>query len=294
MATNTLTFPQAFAAFASEIPWLIAIAFFLARGFIKTGLGSRIAYLVVAAFGSSTLGLTYSLVFSEALLAPAIPSLAARAGGIFLPLAKALCQACGSRAEDGTAKKMGAYVMVTLFQTSCISSGMFITAMAANPLSVNLAAATIGHTISWGQWALAASVPGVACLLLVPALLYVFYPPEIKDSPQAPAKAREELAKLGPMSGDEKIMSAALLVTVVLWVAGGALGVSSVTAALVGLTTLLVTGVISWKECLAEGPAWDTLTWFAALIASAWWKKGGGGAVEEWARRGLVVSLVAG
>ena len=225
--------------------------------------------MVVSVFGKSTLGLTYSLVFSEALLAPAIPSLAARAGGIFLPLAKALCTACGSKPDDGTARKMGAYVMATLFQTSCVTSGMFITAMAANPLSVNLAAATIGHTITWGEWAIAAIVPGTACLLLVPALLYVFYPPEVKDSPEAPAKAREELAKLGPMSGDEKIMGGALLLTVGLWIAGGALGVSSVAAALVGLTILLVTGVISWKECLAEGPAWDTLTWFAALIAMA-------------------------
>ena len=93
MTTGLLPFSAAFSAFSSEIPWLIAIAFFLARGFIKTGLGNRIAYKIVSLFGKSTLGLTYSLVFSEALLAPAIPSLAARAGGIFLPLAKALCVA---------------------------------------------------------------------------------------------------------------------------------------------------------------------------------------------------------
>jgi len=146
---------------------------------------------------------------------------------------------------------------------------MFITAMAANPLSVNLAAAVIGQTISWGQWALAASLPGLICLIGVPAILYVAYPPEVKDSPEAPAKAKEELAKLGPMSGDEKIMAVALLVTVGLWIFGSSIGVGSVAAALVGLTTLLITGVITWKECLAEGPAWDTLTWFAALIAMA-------------------------
>ena len=78
---------------------------------------------VVSLFGQTTLGLTYSLVFAEALLAPAIPSLAARAGGIFLPLAKALCVACGSKPDDGTERKMGAYVMSTMFQTSCITSG---------------------------------------------------------------------------------------------------------------------------------------------------------------------------
>jgi len=269
MCTGLLTFAAAFSAFASEIPWLIALAFFLARGFIKTGLGSRIAYYIVSLFGKSTLGLTYSLVFSEALLAPAIPSLAARAGGIFLPITRALCMACGSDPANGTEKKMGAYVMITVFQTSTITSGMFITAMAANPLSVNLAAATIGQTITWGQWALAASLPGLICLIAVPLILYVVYPPEVKDSPEAPDLAKEELKKLGPMSGDEKIMAAALLTTVGLWIFGSSIGVGSVAAALVGLTTLLVSGVITWKECLGEGPAWDTLTWFAALIAMA-------------------------
>lgn len=60
--------------------WLIAIAYFLAGGFIKSGLGNRIAYGIVSVFGKTTLGLTYSLVFAEALLSPAIPSVAARAG----------------------------------------------------------------------------------------------------------------------------------------------------------------------------------------------------------------------
>ena len=269
MMTKTLTFAQAFAAFSNQIPWLIAIAFFLAKGFIKTGLGTRIAYYVVSIFGSTTLGLTYSLVFSEALLAPAIPSLAARAGGIFLPLAKALCVACGSDPENGTENKMGAYLMKTFFQGTCISSAMFITAMAANPLSVNLAAAAIGETISWTQWAVAAFVPGLFCLITVPLILYIIYPPEVKDSPEAPKKAKEELAKLGPMGRDEKIMAVSLLSTVAMWVFGASYGINAVAAALSGLTILLVTGVISWKECLNENGAWNTFTWFAALISMA-------------------------
>jgi hypothetical protein len=91
--------------------WLIAIAFWLAGGFIKSGLGNRIAYAIVSLFGKTTLGLTYSLVLSEGLLSPAIPSVAARAGGIFFPLAKALCLACGSDPEKGTEDQMGSYVM---------------------------------------------------------------------------------------------------------------------------------------------------------------------------------------
>ena len=61
---------------------------------------------------------------------------------------------------DGTEKKLGAYLMKTCFQTSTISSAMFITAMAANPLAVDLAKDALGQTISWGQWALAGAFPG--------------------------------------------------------------------------------------------------------------------------------------
>lgn len=60
--TGILSFPAAFSAFANEIPWLIAIAFWLSGGFIRSGLGARIAYSIVSVFGKTTLGLTYSLV----------------------------------------------------------------------------------------------------------------------------------------------------------------------------------------------------------------------------------------
>eukprot|EP01026_Neomeris_dumetosa_P014435 TRINITY_DN1523_c1_g1_i2.p1 TRINITY_DN1523_c1_g1~~TRINITY_DN1523_c1_g1_i2.p1 ORF type:complete len:571 (+),score=88.89 TRINITY_DN1523_c1_g1_i2:216-1715(+) len=269
MLTKTLTFSQAFSAFASEIPWLIAIAFWLSEGFKKSGLGNRIAYAIVSLMGKTTLGLTYALVFGEALLAPLIPSVAARAGGIFFPLSKALCQACGSDPEDGTASKMGAYVMKTCFQCTTISSAMFITAMAANPLAVNLALEATGLEIAWGTWAVAGLVPGIICLLTAPFILYILYPPEIKNTPDAPAQAKKELEKLGPMSTDEKITALAFAITVGLWIFGSKFGIGNVAAALVGLAILLITGVINWKGCLTMGQAWDTLTWFAALIAMA-------------------------
>ncbi|KAG5566274.1 hypothetical protein RHGRI_002018 [Rhododendron griersonianum] len=267
--TKTLPFAAAFSAFGDPIPWLIALAFFFARGFIKTGLGNRVAYQFVSLFGSSSLGLGYSLVFSEALLSPAIPSVSARAGGIFLPLVKSLCVACGSNVGDGTEHKLGSWLMLTCFQTSVISSSMFLTAMAANPLSANLAFSAIGQTIGWMDWAKAAIVPGLVSLILVPLILYVIYPPSVKSSPDAPKLAREKLKSMGPMSRNEIIMAATLVLTVGLWVFGGVLNVDAVTAAILGLSVLLITGVVTWKECLAESVAWDTLTWFAALIAMA-------------------------
>ncbi|OIW08941.1 hypothetical protein TanjilG_05917 [Lupinus angustifolius] len=267
--TKTLTFAAAFSGFSDPIPWLIALAFFFAKGFIKTGLGNRVAYQFVSLFGSSSLGLGYSLVFSEALLAPAIPSVSARAGGIFLPLVKSLCVACGSNVGDGTEHRLGSWLMLTCFQTSVISSAMFLTAMAANPLCATLTLNSINQTIGWLDWAKAAIVPGLVSLVVVPFILYLIYPPTLKSSPDAPKLAREKLQKMGPMTTNEKIMTATLFLTVGLWVFGGFLNIDAVTSAILGLTVLLVTGVVTWKECLGEGVAWDTLTWFAALIAMA-------------------------
>lgn len=75
------------------------------------------------------------------MLAPLIPSVAARAGGIALPLVKSLSEACGSRADDGTAQKLGAYLHTTVFHTAAVSSAMFLTANHPNPLSAKLAEA---------------------------------------------------------------------------------------------------------------------------------------------------------
>lgn len=130
MMTGTLTFAAAFSAFANEIPWLIAIAFWLSGGFIRSGLGARIAYSIVSLFGKTTLGLTYSLVAAEALLAPAIPSVAARAGGLFLPLAKALCLACGEwlRVESAPMARQGraALTCIRLHSTCAMSQAAHV------------------------------------------------------------------------------------------------------------------------------------------------------------------------
>lgn len=68
------------------------------------------------------------------------------------------------------------------------------------------------------------------------------------------------------MSNDEKIMAATMLGAVILWVTGEAIGVTPVTAALLGLGSLLLFGVLEWKDCLTNTSAWDTLTWFAVLV----------------------------
>ncbi len=75
-------------------------------------------------------------------------------------------------------------------------------------------------------------------------------PPEITSTPEAPTQAAARLKAMGPMSRDEVIMTATMLGAVAMWVGGDALGIAPVVAAMLGLCNLLLTGVLTWKDCL--------------------------------------------
>ncbi|KAJ4951373.1 hypothetical protein NE237_028205 [Protea cynaroides] len=266
IVTNTLSFSTAFSAFTSEVIWLIVISFFFARGFVKTGLGDRIATYFVKWWGKSTLGLSYGLTISEALIAPAMPSTTARAGGVFLPIIKSMSLSAGSRPGDSSSKKLGAYLIQSQFQSAGNSSALFLTAAAQNLLCVKLAG-ELGLKIAnpWISWFKAASVPASVALLATPYILYNLYPPETKDTPEAPAMATKKLEQMGPVTRNEWVMVATMGLAVSLWVFGEVLGIASVVAAMLGLSILLLLGVLDWDDCLSEKSAWDTLAWFAVL-----------------------------
>ena len=266
--TNTLPLDHALSGFGNEQIWLIVIACFIARGFIKTGLGRRISYIFIEIFGGSSLGLAYGFLLSDLIMAPAIPSSTARAGGIILPVLKSLSETMGSRPEDGSARRIGAYLTTVNFHGTVITTTMFLTAGAANPIITKLASAH-GVEITWGLWALAASVPAVLCLLLIPLVTYLVYPPHLKKTSFAAAHAKEKLHEMGPLTKPEVLMSIAFVLLVGLWVFGGQLSIHPTSTAILGLCFLLVVGVLNWKDILAEEVAWDSLIWFSVLVMMA-------------------------
>ena len=169
--TGTLPMDKAILGFGNSSIWMIAMAFFIARGFIKTGLGRRIALNFVRLFGKKTLGLAYSLIGVDLIMAPATPSNTARAGGVLYPIVKSLAQSFGSDPKDGTERKIGSFLVFAEYHGDMITAAMFMTAMAANPLVQTLAKSS-GVNISWGGWFLAALVPGIISLIVVPWLIY--------------------------------------------------------------------------------------------------------------------------
>ena len=217
----------------------------------------------------STLGLAYGLAFSEAIIAPAMPSTTARAGGVFVPVIKSLALAADSLPNSGP-RRLGAFLVMSQLQCCAHSSAMFLTGAAQNLLCFKLAS-ELGYAVAnpWMTWFAAGFVPALTMLLILPRLVFALFPPEIKETPEAPAVATAKLELLGPLTRGETIMLMAMAGAVTLWVGGEAIGVAPVAAAMLALCGLLGSGVLTWDDCLRETAAWDTLAWFAILVGMA-------------------------
>jgi DASS family divalent anion:Na+ symporter len=263
--TKTLTIQESLTSFSSPMIWLVLISFLLARGFIKTGLGTRIAYHFVYFFGKSTLGLSYGLVLTESLLSPVIPSTTARGAGIIFPIVLSLSKEFGSDPANNTQNKVGAFLMAVCFHTNVITSTLFLTAMAANPIIAKFAAG-FGVDMTWLNWAKAAALPGLLSLISMPLIIYFTYPPEVKRTPEAKQFAQRKLAEMGKLSFNELVMLATFGILLVLWVFGDQLSINATVAALAGLSILLVTGVLDWEDILNETSGWNTFIWLTILL----------------------------
>ncbi len=260
---------KALTGFGDKVIWLIGISFFIARGFIKTGLGNRIAFLFIRVFGKSSLGLAYGLGLADVCLAPAIPSNTARGGGIIYPIMKSMAISFDSVPDKPeTHRKLGSYLTLNSYYMNLIASSMFLTGTASNPMCQKFAA-NLGIDITWMSWAIAGFIPGIVAFFVVPLVLYKLYPPELKKTGDAPKMAAQKLKEMGPISRNEWLMLLAFFILLALWIFGGSFSIDATTTAFIGLTLLLLTSVLTWEDVKAEKGAWDTIVWFAVLVMMA-------------------------
>lgn len=266
--TNTLSFKAALSGFSSGTVWMIFSAYVLSLGFVESGLGKRIAYKTLSLFGGSSLGIAYSLGLADLLLAPAMPSVTARSGGIVLPIAKSINQVLDS--EPGPKqKRIGEFLTMTCFQFTPITGAMFMTGMAANPLCATLAKDGLGIEMSWIGWFWAAVVPAMICFVVMPLLSYKMLNPELKKTPEAKRMGGEQLAKMGPMSSQEIRVAIGFILALLGWGTTMWTGLNA-NAIGIGLAAFLfASGAVNWKNVLADKAAWDTVVWFGVIISLA-------------------------
>ncbi|MDH5264525.1 MAG: anion permease [Betaproteobacteria bacterium] len=263
--TGTIAPAQAFSGFANASVLLVVVAFVVAQAVVKSGLGRRISLFMVSRFGGSAAGLAYSIVLTDAAIAPAFPSNTAR-GGVLFPIVLSVASGAGSNPEDPEGRRLGGYLMFCAMASLAASSALWMTATSANPIAVQIAQ-KFGLEIGFGSWLLASCVPALVAIGMIPPLVAKLFPPRVAATPEAPAAARQELAGMGTMSRDERITAVTFVVMVAGWVFADALKLNVTSIAFMGFGVLLVAGVLTLDDIAKQGDTLATFLWLAVLFA---------------------------
>lgn len=262
------SFSWAVSGFTNSTVWLIFGAFMFALGYEKTGLGRRISLWLVKTMGKRTLTLGYAVMIADGILAPFTPSNTARSAGTIYPVIRNLPPLYDSLPNDPSMKRMGSFLMWTALAATCVTSSLFLTALAPNLLAIALTESATGIHINWGQWFIAVAPVGILLLLLVPLLTYWLCAPEVKAGHEISDWAGEELAKLGSLTRHEIVLVIMVVTALLLWIFAGDI----ISASLVGLMVIcgmLLTGIVAWNDILDNRAAWNIFVWFATLVALA-------------------------
>jgi DASS family divalent anion:Na+ symporter len=263
--TGTITPAQAYSGFANSSVLLVVIAFIVAQAVVKSGLGRRISLFMVSRFGGSSLGLAYSIVLTDAAIAPAFPSNTAR-GGVLFPIVLSVAKGAGSDPEDPEGRRLGGYLMFCAMASLAVSSALWMTATSCNPIGVQIVQQA-GLDISFGKWFLASAVPSLLAIALLPLIVAKIFPPRVGKTPEAPAAARREIASMGKMSRNEWITAGTFVLMVAGWIFGNALNLNTTSVAFMGFGLLLLAGVITLDDITRQGDTLATFLWLAVLFA---------------------------
>lgn len=264
--SGTLAPEPAFASFANPTVLLVVSAFLVSQAVVKSGLGRRISLRMVSRFGRSPLGLAYSLVLTDTIIAPAFPSNTAR-GGVLFPVVRSLAQDLGSQpGAESSSRKLGGYLMFTAMGSLGLSSVLWLTATSTNVVSVKIAETAGVPMGGFLSWLVASSVPTLVALAILPLVLLKLCPPGVRKTPEAPAAARAALAEMGALSRAELLTAVVFGAMVLCWGTSGVFGLNQTAVAFGGLGLLLVLRVLTLDDIAQQGDTLATFIWLAVLF----------------------------
>jgi DASS family divalent anion:Na+ symporter len=265
MAANGIPMREVLGGFAQPSVWLVIIAMLIAKVMLDCGLARRIALLFVRAVGRTSLGVAYALQMTDVTLASGVPSITARSAGMVLPIARSISELFDSR-PGPTANRLGAFLIVAMYQGSAVACAMFLTGQASNLLGADLALKLANVEVTWASWFVAAIVPGLLSCAVVPWIAYRLLKPEVTSTPEAPVFAAQELKKMGPLSRDEWVTMLVFGGVGLMWITSAWHRLDVTFVAMVGIGVLLASGTLTWQAAAGERSAWDVFVWYGGML----------------------------
>jgi divalent anion:Na+ symporter, DASS family len=259
---------RALVGYAMPGVWLVLAAMILSRALRESGLARRAALQLVRAIGTTSTRLAAALVLADVGLGAVIPSVTARNAGLILPVGVGLSEFFDSRPGQ-SANRLGAFLILVLYQCSTVVCAMFLTGQASNVLIASMAQRTFGVAMSWSAWFRAGVVPALVSCLLILVVVRFLAPPAVRETPQAADYARRELAALGPITRKEITILVITVGSCLLFATSGLLHLNVTAVALSASVILLASGVTSWESNLSDPAIWDLFVWYGGFFSLA-------------------------
>ncbi len=276
--TRLVPLPQVFAGFASS-SWLVALsALGLAAAMTQSGLLFRCALLSMRAFAPTHAGQVLGLLAGGVVITPLVPLSIARIVAI-APVSLELSRAFGypPRSRGGAALALAGLTGYGYF------SSIFLTGLASNFFVLELLPAAERARFDWLTWLASAAPSGVLMLIGAAAVLLFLFRPERRVV--VPGETlRQQQRVLGPLSRQERVTLAALVIFLLGLIAQPVLHVDAGWLAVASLTVTLAGGALD-RDRFRGGIDWGFLILFGVLLGTGGVLQKAG--IDRWIAAGL-------
>lgn len=270
---SSLILPKAdvlFTGYATQGVWFILVVLIAFNAFQKTGLGKRLAYILlskfsVTKFGRTSLGLGYIMMICDFVLSPATGSNTSRSAIVF-PIFKGVAESLGSY-PDKEPRKLGAYLELLEHVVAMSTAVMFLTGMASNAVIASTIKSVANIELSWMLWFQAALVPGGLVLLLSPLIVYKLYPPTLKTFDGIKELVDKELDEMGSISKQEKLLLLFFFLAMAGWMVGPNIGIGMYAVAFGFLALQVLFGILDWNDIMNSKEGWNIFIWYGAFFS---------------------------
>ncbi|MCF2521717.1 DASS family sodium-coupled anion symporter [Bradyrhizobium sp. G127] len=254
----------AFSGFANTALVLVAAALFLAAAMTATGLDKRIALAILSRVGVETHRVVLGTILVGFVIAFLVPSTTARVACL-VPITLGIIAAFGVNKKGAFASML----MITTVQTASIWNVGIKTAAAQNMVAIGFIEKTLGKTITWLEWLIAAAPFSIIMSIALYFVMTRMMPPEVKEVPGGRDGIRKALSDLGPIKASEMKLLAISLTLLAFWATEGVfhkLDTSTTTLTAVALMFMPGIGIMTWKEAQPRIP-WGTIILFGVGIS---------------------------
>lgn len=224
---------------------LIAAALFIAEAMEVTGLDRRIALNILSKVGSSTRRILIGVLLAQVALSFVLPSTTARVGCL-APIMLGIVAALGLDKKS----RFSGMLMIAVTQGATISIMGVKTGAAANLITAGFMETLLHYSITWLDWLIVAAPYAALMTIALYFIMVKLMPPEMEEIPGGKEAIQSAVGALGPMSHNEKKLTALLLVLLCFWVTEGKLhhfDTASTTIAAISLMFLPKIGFLEWK-----------------------------------------------